>query len=106
MEGHKEDKGKLPYHLLPGDAIEQILLVLEYGAHKYEPRNWETGMHWSRTFSALMRHMWAWWMGEDKDPETGYTHLAHAGCCILFLLAYDVRNIGADDRPNIKGDFK
>jgi hypothetical protein len=99
-EGRKDDHGKLPWHLLPPDAIEEILKVLEYGAGKYAPRNWEKGMAWSRPFAALMRHMWAWWRGEDCDPETGFTHLAHAACCILFLLAYEKRNIGTDDRPH------
>lgn len=100
MEGRKFDQGKLPYHLLPPDAIEEILKVLDYGQQKYSARNWEKGMLWSRPFAALMRHMWAWWQGEDKDAETGCSHLAHAGCCILFLLAYEKRQAGWDDRPH------
>ena len=94
----KADQGKLGYHLLPSDAIEEIIKVLDYGANKYSPRNWELGMDWHRPFSALMRHAWAWWRGEDNDPETGLSHLAHAGCCILFLLSYQMRNIGNDTR--------
>jgi len=98
-EGNKFDGGKLPWHLLPPDALEEITRVLQFGANKYGDRNWEQGMAWHRPFSALMRHMWAWWRGEDTDPETGITHLAHAGCCILFLLAYEKRGVGTDDRP-------
>ena len=99
MEGRKDDTDKAPWHLLPPDALRQIVLVLEFGAAKYGDRNWEKGMAWSRPFSALMRHMWAWWRGEDRDPETGLSHLAHAGCCILFLLEYYGRSTGKDDRP-------
>jgi hypothetical protein len=84
---------------MPPDALNQIAQVLEFGANKYGDRNWEEGMHWSRPFSALMRHMWAWWRGESRDPETGLSHLAHAGCCILFLLSYEGRAHGTDDRP-------
>lgn len=62
-------------------------------------RNWELGMNWSRVFGALMRHMWAWWGGEKVDPETGKSHLWHAGCCIAFLIAYEERKVGNDDRP-------
>lgn len=98
-EGVKFDDGKLPWHLMPGDALEEILYILQFGANKYAERNWEKGMNWSRCFGALMRHMWKWWMGEHTDPETGRSHLAHAGCCILFLIAYEKRNIGKDDRP-------
>lgn len=65
-------------------------------------RNWEKGMAWHRPFGALMRHMWAWWRGESDDPETGYSHLAHAACCIAFLLAYECRAIGTDDRHKVE----
>jgi hypothetical protein len=99
-EGRKDDSGKLPYDLLPHDAIEEIVKVLQFGANKYAARNWEKGMHWSRPYAALMRHMYAWWRGQGHDPETGMTHLAHAGCCILFLLALERRNQGTDDRPS------
>lgn len=100
IEGHKYDNGKLPWDLLPPDAVEEIIKVLSFGASKYGAYNWARGMSWSRVFAALMRHMWAWWGGQNKDPETGISHLAHAGCCILFLLAYEKRGIGTDDRPS------
>lgn len=99
VAGYKLDENKLPWHLLPSDAAEEIVKVLEYGASKYSDRNWEGGMAWHRPFSALMRHMWAWWRREEADTETGLSHLAHAGCCILFLIAYEKRVIGKDDRP-------
>jgi ribosomal protein L32 len=28
----------------------------------------------------------SWWGGEQRDPETGENHLAHAICCVAFLL--------------------
>jgi hypothetical protein len=62
-------------------------------------RNWEKGMAYSRLYAATMRHMTAWWEGETADPETGFSHLSHAGCCVLFLMAYELRGIGSDDRP-------
>ncbi len=99
-EGRKDDQGKAPYHLLAPELLDGTAQVLAFGAAKYAPRNWEKGMDWSRPFSALMRHMWAWWRGEAKDPETGMSHLWHASCCIMFLLAYEERKIGNDDRPN------
>lgn len=100
-EGVKNDTGKLPYHLLPSDAVEEILKVLEFGAKKYADRNWELGMDWDRPFAALMRHMWAWYRKENagRDAETGLSHLAHAGCCLFFLLAYEIRGSGKDTRP-------
>lgn len=101
-EGQKFDSDKLRYELLPPELLEEVARVLTFGAHKYSARNWELGMAWSRPFAALMRHMWAWWRGEEKDPETGYSHLSHAACCIAFLVSYEARNVGTDDRPKEK----
>lgn len=101
-EGRKDDTGKNPWHLLPSDALDEITKVLKHGAEKYTPRNWERGMAYSRPFSALQRHIWAWWRGEDKDPETGLSHVAHAACCCLFLLAYELRAMKHhDDRERL-----
>lgn len=96
--GVKHDSGKQRYDLIPPDALDEIVKILTLGADKYDDRNWEKGMDWGRYFGACMRHLWAWWGGEDCDRETGFSHLAHAGCCIFFLLAYEKRGVGLDDR--------
>lgn len=95
----KLDYGKDPWHLAPWDAFRGIVKVLAYGANKYRARGWEEGMDYSRIFSALQRHLTAWWNKEGVDSDTGYSHLWHAGCCIVFLIAYELRDIGNDDRP-------
>jgi hypothetical protein len=56
-------------------------------------------MNYSDVFGGVMRHLTSWWSREDKDPETGYSHLWHAGCGILFLITYELRGVGKDDRP-------
>jgi hypothetical protein len=95
----KFDNGKLRWSLIPRDSVRAILNILEIGAKKYAARNWEKGMDWSRPFDACIRHLTSWWNGEHKDPDTGYSHLWHAGCNILFLIAYELRSVGKDDRP-------
>jgi hypothetical protein len=99
--GRKDDTGKLPLELLPTDSIEAIAEILDFGAKKYAPRNWEKGMEWGRVYGACMRHLFAWWTKRDGglDPDTGKSHLWHAGCCILFLIAYERRGVGTDNRP-------
>ena len=99
-QGKKFDQGKAPWHLLPWGAVAVIVSVLDFGCRKYGPRNWENGMDYSRLFSAAQRHLTAWFNGEDGDQETGLSHLAHAGCCILFLLTFTITGKGTDDRPN------
>lgn len=101
--GIKLDAGKLRYDLYPPEALEGTVRILTLGAAKYSDRNWEKGMQWSRVFGALMRHLWAWYRGQDNDPETGESHLHHAACCIAFLQTYVVRKAGTDDRVRVNG---
>ena len=105
MEGVKHDEGKLPWDLMPYDALKEVVKVLLFGMKKYSARNWESGIVYSRLYSAAIRHLTAWFQErEDLDPETGLSHLAHASCCILFMLAFVVRGASnfyknLDDRP-------
>jgi hypothetical protein len=89
---------KTRFDLVPVGALTEIAEVLTFGAEKYGAHNWSRGTGWSRYFGALLRHLYAWWGGEDRDPETGASHLAHAGCCLLFLLEYQRQGWGSDDR--------
>jgi hypothetical protein len=95
----KKDYGKLPIHLVPFDAVLAITQILAFGAKKYRARGWEEGMDWDRVYSACLRHLFSWWHKEGNDPDTGKSHLWHAGCCILFLIAYELRGVGKDTRP-------
>lgn len=99
--GVKYDQHKIRWDLVPYDAVNEIAKVLTFGAAKYAARNWEKGMDWSRAYGAAMRHLTRWFHGQDKDKETGLTHLASAGCCIFFLLAWEMRQVGEDDRPKL-----
>jgi hypothetical protein len=86
-EGRKDDGGKNELDLLPPRAIEAIGEVLSYGARKYSPDNWRKVPDGQRRYlAACLRHLFAHMRGEKNDPESGLPHLAHAGCCILFLL--------------------
>lgn len=98
-EGIKFDTNKLRWDLLPFTSLTAVTEVMTYGANKYAERNWEKGMRFTRVFASTMRHLTAWFIGEDKDPETKMSHLAHAACNILFLLHYELTTTGTDDRP-------
>lgn len=104
-EGTKNDDGKLPLDLWSPDALAETARVLQFGAKKYEPYNWTKGIKYSRVFAALLRHLWAWFRGENDDPETHINHLAHAMCCLMFLLHYEVNRLKYhefDDRPLVE----
>ena len=85
----KFDTDKLPLNLLSTEAMNQTAAVLKFGAQKYAEHNWRKGFAWSRPLAAAMRHLTAFNDGEDKDPESGLSHLAHAACCIMFLLEFE-----------------
>lgn len=87
--GVKDDTkdNKLRWELLPFGAVEKVVEVLHYGATKYTPDNWKYVQPYDeRYFGACMRHLSAWKQGEKYDEETGFNHLAHACCCLLFML--------------------
>ena len=77
--GTKNDAGKVGLHLLPPGALFEIAQVLDFGVKKYAAWNWSKGMAASRLFAAALGHLWAWWCGEENDPETNLPHLAHLG---------------------------
>lgn len=110
VDGQKFDTGKTRIELFPGDALYAISQVLTFGAQKYADRNWELGISWGRVYGAAMRHAWAWWQGKGPtnenfifgslDEETKLSHLWHLGCCVVFLIAYEMRGMTKyDDRP-------
>lgn len=91
--GIKHDEGKPRYDLLPFDALEEIVHVLTFGSTKYAPDNWRHVKPLRRRYvSAMLRHVADRVMGERLDPETGRSHWASAGACVLFLLAEDLGN--------------
>jgi hypothetical protein len=94
----KHDQGKPGMNLLSREALEQIALVMDFGKQKYDAHNWRKGFTWSRPLSAALRHLMAFNDGEDKDPESGLSHLAHAACCIMFLLEFEKTHKDLDDR--------
>lgn len=96
--GLRDNKGKLPWHLLPVEAMEEIVKVLQFGATKYAPENWRKGLSWDETYDSLMRHLIAWKRGEKVDPETGLPHMAHVLTNAAFLMSFELTNTGTDDR--------
>lgn len=89
--GRKDDEGKLDWDLLPIEAMEEVIKVLMHGATKYGRENWkDVAQADKRYYNAAMRHLTAWRQGKLLDPETQFPHLAHAMCCMLFLLSFDM----------------
>ena len=92
---------KPPLHLIPGAALIHEAVVFGLGATKYGPFNWRGNSVSASVYqSAALRHLASWFDGEDLDPESGASHLAHARACLGIIL--DAKETGnlIDDRPS------
>lgn len=96
--GHKCDAGKDRLDLLDAYALSELSKVLAFGATKYAENNWRCGLKWSKVIAACLRHMFAIMRGEDRDPETGLLHSAHAMCNMMFLTNFYRSHPELDDR--------
>jgi hypothetical protein len=100
--GLRYNKGKRRFDLIPPDSLAVLADVLTVGSEKYAERNWEAGMPYKDALGSLERHLQAWKAGEDNDPESGLPHLAHVMCNAMFILTWQLRNIGEDDRVKVR----
>jgi hypothetical protein len=87
MSGIKYDGEKPRMHLIPPKSELELAKVLTFGAMKYSEDNWRKVDNLQKRYmSATMRHLNAVRQGEEVDEESGHHHLAHALCCIFFML--------------------
>jgi hypothetical protein len=94
------NKGKPPlrYLLVFGAAVREVAKVCAYGESKYEMYNFCKGAPRSENVDSLLRHLEAYWNGEDYDTESGCHHLAHVSWNALRLCQEALMSAGTDDR--------
>lgn len=93
-KGFKADAGKADWSLLPIEAVEEIIKVLEFGKDKYTVDGWKDVPNAeNRYYSALMRHVAEYRKGEKFDSETGLPHIAHAATNALFLIWFGLKGV-------------
>jgi hypothetical protein len=75
--------------------------VMRLGIRKYGLTNWRhEPISASVYYNAAMRHVMAWWDGQNNDFESEQPHLAHAVACLLILLDARLTDDLNDDRPS------
>lgn len=95
----REALGLIYKRQVPLEAIMAGAIGLEYGAQKYDNRNWEKGLPWQQLIDSTQRHLDAIALREKYDA--GDSELPHH---ILFmssammLVASMIREIGDDNR--------
>lgn len=91
---------KAPLHLVPPALLHFTAQAFADGAKKYGPYNWrDKTVSSSVYYGAALRHLSAWWDGEDLSQDAQVHHLGHVAACIAILL--DGMTVGKlnDDRP-------
>lgn len=102
-------KDKPSTYTIPPIAILALGAAMKCGADKYGAFNWRTTDVTASTFiDAINRHFLAWQTGENNDPESYISHLAHimANCAILLDVMHEGEFV--DDRsscPPIIGNY-
>lgn len=96
---------KPPMSPIPPVAILQLGQAMKNGREKYGQMNWRID-HVSATvyYDAALRHLLAWFDGEDYASDSGVHHLAHVMACMAILLDAESCDMLNDDRP-VPGRF-
>lgn len=91
---------KVSLNLVPASSIIYQALAMEDGARKYGPFNWRSNKVIASIYvAAAMRHLMAWYDGEENAEDSQKPHLAHALACLGIIV--DAKETGnlVDDRP-------
>ena len=92
----KHDQGKPDMTMLSREMLEEVARVRMFGAQKYTRDGWKKGFKITRSLAAALRHIFAFLSGEDLDPESGISHLAHAICSLEHAI-YDMKHHPEND---------
>lgn len=86
--------------VVPPVALMHLMLAMGDGAKKYGKLNWRlNAVTASVYYDAAMRHLMAWYDGEDTAPDSGIHHLGHAMACLAILVDAEAVAKLNDDRP-------
>lgn len=55
------------FDLIPIGPLTELARHFGRGARKYEDHQWRKGYEWSKSYSAIQRHLTAFWAGFDYD---------------------------------------
>lgn len=85
---------------IPPSALIALGLAMENGEGKYGLMNWrQNQVATSVYYDAAMRHLLAWWDGEDIAADSQVHHLAHVMACCAILIDAEIGDCRIDDRP-------
>jgi hypothetical protein len=97
---------KAPLSTVPGNVLAEMGVAMLEGASKYGRHNWRvSGVRASVYYDAAMRHLIAWWEGEDIDPDSGMSHITKLLACMAVMRDAMHQDLLTDDRPPRSSPF-
>lgn len=91
---------KAPLSVVPMNVVAELGVAMMEGALKYGRHNYRgVGVRSSVYFDAAMRHLIAYWEGEDIDPDSGLSHITKAMASLSVWRDAQLQGKCEDDRP-------
>jgi hypothetical protein len=91
---------KVSMHVISSPVLMEASLGMLDGDKKYGSHNYRVaGVRASVYYDAAMRHLMAWWEGEDIDPDSGIHHVSKVISCMSVLRDAQMNDMCSDDRP-------
>jgi hypothetical protein len=97
---------KAPMSTVSSAVLAEVGVAMLEGALKYGRHNYRgVGVRASVYYDATIRHMFSWWEGEDKDPDSGMSHITKAIASLVVLRDAMIQSKVEDDRPPRSVEF-
>lgn len=90
---------KIDTTLVPYELTACAAIGLNYGAEKYDARNFEKGLSYRTLCGSIERHNKALLDGEDYDAESGLPHVVLLASSIAMLCHNWMQGVVIDNRP-------
>ena len=82
----KQDTTKPKLQYVYFSALAEMAKIRENALKKYPgPEDWRTTTTYQH-FNSALRHIFASMEGEELDKDSGFDHLGHAMCNLMFLI--------------------
>lgn len=91
---------KVPFSTISAPVLGELGLAMLEGARKYGRHNFRhSGVRASVYYDAALRHLAAFWEGQNIDPDSGLPHVVKAIACCVVLRDSQIQGNWVDDRP-------
>lgn len=97
---------KAPMSTVSAVVMAEVGVAMLEGAAKYGRHNYRAvGVRSSVYYDGTMRHLMAWWEGQDLDPDSGMSHITKAITSLVVLRDAMIQGKCEDDRAPRSAEF-